>query len=75
MKKLFDIELVGWFLMKQSSAFMAASVNSAYVYEVINETEKAIQISITKKDAVLPRGEWKMWLPKSVIKNLDEVLA
>ena len=71
MKKLFDIELAGWFLNKQSDAFIAASVNAAYVYEVTKETEKAIQISI----AVLPRGEWKMWMPKSVILNLDEVLA
>jgi len=75
MKKLFDIELAGWFLNKQSDAFIAASVNAAYVYEVTKETEKAIQISITKKDAVLPRGEWKMWMPKSVILNLNEVLA
>ncbi len=74
MRKLSDLKLKGWFEAKQSTAFIAASVNPKYFYEIQTETEKAIQICIKKENEIIPKGEWKMWLPKSVILNPEEVL-
>lgn len=73
MKKLTDLTLTNWFMIKQSNAFINACINPKYTYEVINETEKAIQIRIEKPDKIeLPKevayiNEWKMWIPKSAI--------
>lgn len=73
MKKLFDIKLQSWFENKQDTPFIAASVNPKYVFDVVRETEKAIQISIYKEREA-SKYNWKMWIPKSVIINLDEII-
>lgn len=74
MKKLVDLNLKDWFIMKQSKAFIEVSINPKWTYEVINETEKAIQIKIDKPNRldcldpiVAKLSEWKMWIPKSAI--------
>lgn len=73
MKKLTDLQLAPWFMMKQSDAFINACINPKYCYVTINETEKAIQIRIIKPIRIeLPEkinysNEWKLWLPKSAI--------
>ena len=71
MKKLIDLRLKPWFEEKQSDAFVSAGANAAYTFEVIKETEKAIQISIYKRGKEM---DWKMWFPKSVVTNLEEVM-
>lgn len=47
MKKLVDLNIEGWFLMK-NKVFTTASINVDYDYEVVKETEKAVQIKILK---------------------------
>lgn len=73
MKELFDIKLHAWFENKQHASFIAASINPDYKFEVIKETEKAIQIDIINEHKMI--NNWTMWIPKSAIRNLDEVLA
>lgn len=66
MNKLFDLvtKLEPWFTAKDKY-LLAAGCNSDYEYEIIKETEKAIQIQIycTKKTI----NNWTKWIPKSVI--------
>ena len=77
-KELFELKLKDWFWNKQTAAFQAASVNGAYCYEVKKETEKAIQILIYKDNQFENNHDtsnWTMWMPKSVVENLDTILA
>lgn len=66
MKKLFDLAttLKPWFINKDKY-LLAAGCNNEYEYEIIAETEKAIQIQIysTKKTI----NNWTKWIPKSAI--------
>lgn len=66
MDKLANLRLERWFLDKQSEAFVTASVNTAYKYEIAKETEKAIQIKIIRESA-MPVSDWLVWIPKSAI--------
>ena len=77
-KELFELKLKDWFWNKQTAAFQSASVNGAYCYEVKKETEKAIQILIYKDNQFgnnHDTSNWNMWMPKSVVENLEAVLA
>lgn len=65
-RQLADLNFKMWWFDKQSTPFIHASVNAAYTYDVIRETEKAIQIRINKP-SIFDDGSWKMWIPKSVI--------
>lgn len=67
MKRLWDLQIKLWAM--KSNALLSASVNTEYFYEVVNQTEKAIQIHIVRKTN---RGntidhDWKVWLPKSAV--------
>lgn len=78
MKKLITLKLATWFEIKQKDAFHSASCNAHYFYEVTKETEKAIQITILKdgeKTWAKMMSPWTMWIPKSAIINISEVVA
>lgn len=71
MKKLNDLEISNWFLFKDKY-LTAAYVNDSYEYEIIAETEKAIQIKIISKDwskLEAARKNWTKWIPKSAIEK------
>ena len=71
MKKLNDLKIAQWFLFKDNY-LTAAYVNEAYEYEIIAETEKAIQINIISKDwskLEAARKSWKKWIPKSALER------
>ncbi len=74
MKEFRKIKFANWFenkLMKESYN-TCAMVNDGFTFEVIKETEKALQIKIinTKKLCSF----WNIWCPKSAIENIDYVL-
>lgn len=75
MKKLTSLELKEWFVAKISTPLAAASVNTDYGYEIIKETEKAIQIRIVNTKKAIKTGEWLEWIPKSAIKSEEEVVT
>ena len=66
MMKLFDLvtTLEPWFLAKDKY-LAAAGCNNNYEYEIIKETEKAIQIQIYSSKKTI--NNWTKWIPKSVI--------
>ena len=78
MKKLITLKLQNWFEYKQTDAFINASANGAYTFTVEKETEKAIMIQI-RKDGKETWNKmlkpWTMWIPKSAVLNLAEVMA
>lgn len=59
-------KLPQWFIYKDKY-FLAAAVNDAFTYEVVEETEKAIKIEITNNAKAL-HNTWTKWIPKSLIK-------
>ena len=78
MKKLITLRLETWFEKKQRDAFHNASCNAHYFFEVTKESEKAIQITILKDGAETwgcMEKPWTMWIPKSAVLNLAEVMA
>ena len=75
MKKLHEMEFKLWFLMKQSNAALINASNyTDWEYEVIKETEKAIQIKLDRPNRSSLKADWHQWIPKSAIENLSEVL-
>jgi hypothetical protein len=69
MAKLNELKLEGWFTNKDRY-LLAALANNAYEYEIIGETEKAIQIKIISKDwskYEAATKNWTKWIPKSAI--------
>lgn len=66
MKTLWELQIKPWAM--KSEALLSASVNIDYKYEVVNETEKAIQIHIFKSHlGHVVDHDWKVWLPKSAV--------
>ena len=67
MKTLWELKIKTWAI--KSTALLNAIVNIAYCYEVVNETEKAIQIHIVRKTVHgnIVDHDWKVWLPKSAV--------
>lgn len=66
-----SIKFENWFenkLMKDSWN-TSAMVNDGFTYEVIKETEKAVQIEITNTHKLA--SSWTIWAPKSAIKNIE----
>jgi len=56
---------------------LADTVYLFYAYDVVKETEKAIQVVLydlwhPRKQEFLPAGEQPVWLPKSVLIEVDE---
>lgn len=74
MKKFSKIQFKSWFINKMESWELASSVNAAYVYEVTQESEKAVKLHVYDPNKVLSKG-FEKWYPKSVIENIDEVLG
>ena len=69
MKKLSSIELELWFTNKDKY-LTAAMCNASYFYEVVTETEKAVQIKIESSswnDYQKATKNWTKWIPKSAI--------
>lgn len=73
-KKFCEVKFKSWIIEKLESWVVAASVNTAYRFEVLKETEKAVQLHIFNPNNKLNNG-FDKWLPKSSIENLGWVLA
>lgn len=68
------MQFTTWFLMKQSNAALINASNyTDWEYEVIKETEKAIQIKLDRPNRI-SFNDWNQWIPKSAIENLNKVL-
>lgn len=71
MMKMTELKLAGWFRSKDN-CLLAALCDKSYEYEIINETEKAIQIRIiSTKWSKYERAmkDWTKWIPKSAIEK------
>ena len=75
MKKFSGVKFKSWFTMnKMESWELASSVNAAYKFEVVQESEKAVKLHVFDPNRKLSNG-WSKWYPKSVIENLEYVLG
>ena len=54
-----------WFINKDKY-LLAAACNVAFTYEVVAETEKAIQIEITNNSKAM-HNKFTKWIPKSIM--------
>ena len=73
-KKFCEVIFRSWIVNKLEPWIVAASVNTAYEFEFVKETEKAVQLHIFNPKDKLNNG-FNKWLPKSSIENLGWVLA
>ena len=75
MKEFRNIKFKEWFenkLMKEAWN-THAMVNDGFTFEVVRETEKALQIKINNTKKLL--SHWEIWCPKSAIENIEYVMA
>lgn len=71
MKDFRKIKFAKWFenkLMKDPWN-TAAMVNNGFEFEVLKETEKAVQIKIINTNKFM--SSWNIWAPKSSIENIE----
>lgn len=54
-----------WFINKDKY-LLAAACNVAFTYEIVAETEKAIQIEVTNNAKAL-HNTFTKWIPKSIM--------
>lgn len=71
---LHELELAPWVWAKNRALCAVANWNDN-LFEIVNESEKAIQIKIIQpsKGEVYEKlhGEWLQWLPKSAVLNIE----
>lgn len=68
MRKLSTLNFELWFLNK-NPALCAVACNASYTYEIIKETEKAMQVKIDSPERSKLKAEWIQWIPKSAVSN------
>lgn len=73
MKKVSELVFEGWYqeiIWKKDTPFTMIQSNASYTYEVVKETEKAVQIKIDSKERSPLKPDWFKWIPKSAIIRL-----
>lgn len=73
MKQFSTLKIKTWWADKNLPHYYSMAINPDFQFEIVNESEKAIQIEVSRKSQPL-YCPWKKWMPKSVIQNLEEVL-
>ena len=68
--RLFDLvqRLKDWFVEK-NEALLCAGVYVDWTYEVVKETEKAIQFKLDRPRRSKLKSDWLIWIPKSIIER------